>query len=449
MSSKSLIEQVRNAGIVGQGGAGFPTHVKLDAEVDIVIANGCECEPLLATDRQIMLDWGTDVVHGLRLAMQATGAVRGVVAIKRKHGDLVRWFSEHLEDPCLSLTTLDNFYPAGDEQVLIREVTGRYVAPLSLPKEAGCVVCNVGTLKSIADAEKGLPVTHKVVTVTGAVAHPSVFTVPVGCSVGDCIDHCGGPSIADAVAVLGGPMMGRVLDDVAAMRSEPISKTLGGIILVPRGHHLHQTARQTLEVMRRRAASACIQCRFCTDLCPRYLLGQPFETHRVMRAFAHAAELTSEAGKQALLCCGCGVCEQVACPMGLSPCTINAHIKKALAASRVSYDGQRAECSQNSAWRSARRLPVSRLASRIGISEYMGITPQARPGPTPERVTIPLRQHIGAPAIPVCAVGERVSAGQVIGIIPENALGAVVHASISGDIERVDTAVCIRRSDHA
>lgn len=448
MDREQIITRIRRAGVVGQGGAGFPTHVKLDARVDTVIANGCECEPLLATDRRIMLDAGEGVLRGLHLAMKATNAERGILAIKAKHKDLARWFAERVNGTAVSLRLLENFYPAGDEQTLVKEVTGRYIAPLSLPKEAGCVVCNVGTLQAVAEAVDGIPVTRKVVTVTGEVARPSVFTVPVGCSLAECIAFCGGPRRADSVVVLGGPMMGRVLETEDAVRNETVSKTLGGIILLPRGHHLHQTAGRSVEVMRRRAATACIQCRFCSDLCPRYLIGQPFETHRVMRAFASGTELTSEAGKLALLCCGCGVCEHVACPMELSPCTINTYVKAELARAGVKYGGERAEKQENTLWREARRVPLPRLAARTGITDYMGIEPEACAGPEPVEVAIPLKQHIGAPAVPVCAEGDRVAASQVIAEIPENALGAAVHASIDGVVVSVDASIRIRRAGH-
>ena len=440
-----VIAAAREAGIVGQGGAGFPLHVKLAAPVDTVIANGCECEPLLATDADIMERHAGLLLEGLDAAMAATGAGQGIIAIKRKHASLVRVLSSLITDPRHSLLLLDNFYPAGDEQVLIFEATGRTVPPLSLPRAVGCLVSNVGTLVSLAESLKGRPVTLRTVTVTGEVARPAVFTVPIGASVKECIEFCGGATLKDWVLVLGGPVMGTVLDDPADIAAAVVSKTLGGIIVAPRGHYLHRKALQSVESMRRRAATACIQCRFCTDLCPRRLIGQPFETHRVMRAFGHSNELDVQAGRQALLCCFCGVCEHVACPMDLSPCAINRAVRQELGARGLGFEGSTVLELEITQWKDYRKVPMSRLAARIGITGYMDIHPEPVTGFMPEVVDIPLRQHIGKAAVPLCKVGGSVAAGELIGEIPEGALGARVHASVSGTVESVGDSIRIRR----
>lgn len=441
-----IVEMARQAGIAGQGGAGFPLHAKLATRADTVIANGCECEPMLATDTRIMEAHGEDVVAGLRAAMLATGASNGVIALKAKHTALVRRFRDLLAGDDIRLHLLENFYPAGDEQILVHETTGRSMRPLSLPGEVGCVVSNVGSLAALARAARGEPVTDKYVTVSGEVRTPSVFAVPLGTPVRDCINHCGGSTLEDYVVVLGGPMMGAVLDTDKAVADAVVTKTVGGILLFPRNHHVHQTALRPLEVIRRRAATSCIQCRFCTDLCPRHLIGQPFDTHRVMRAFGKSAELDGAAAREALLCCGCGVCEHIACPMGLSPCAVNAFLKQELGRKGVRYEGDREIDPENRAWREARRIPVPRLASRIGISRYMGIVPAACEGPAPEYVDLPLKQHIGVPAEPVCKPGDSVRRGQVVAEVPEGSLGARLHAGIDGIVVHVDASICIRRA---
>ena len=440
-----VLAAARDAGIVGQGGAGFPTHVKLAAAEDTVIANGCECEPLLATDADIMERHSELLLEGLKAAMAATGAERGIIAIKRKHADLVDLLTPLTAGTQISLLLLDNFYPAGDEQVLIFEATGRTVPPLSLPRAVGCLVSNVGTLVSLAESLKGAPVTLRTVTVTGEVARPSVFTVPIGATVAECIEFCGGATINDWVVVLGGPVMGVVLDNPADIASAVVTKTLGGIILVPHGHYLHRKALQSVESMRRRAATACIQCRFCTDLCPRRLIGQPFETHRVMRAFGASRELEVLAGRQAMMCCFCGICEHVACPMDLSPCAINKAVRAELGAKGLGFEGPTELELAITQWKDYRKTPISRLATRIGITQYLDIHPEQVSGFMPEAVNIPLRQHIGKPAVALCKVGDSVAAGELIAEIPEGALGARVHASISGLVESVGDSVRIRR----
>ena len=154
------------AGVVGAGGAGFPTHVKLNCKADIVLANGAECEPLLRVDQQMMLLRAADVVRGLKLAMKACGAKEGVICIKAKHKEAI----QALEKACsagVSVFQLKDYYPAGDEQQMVYDATGRIVPVGGIPIDAGVVVQNVSTLLNILAASKGVPVTHKYLTVTG------------------------------------------------------------------------------------------------------------------------------------------------------------------------------------------------------------------------------------------------------------------------------------------
>ena len=411
MDKQAFIAAVKAAGIVGEGGAGFPAHVKYAADADTVIANGCECEPLLHTDQHHMLHHANDIVRAFSELMQATGAKRGVIALKKKYKEATKILTDAIGNRPIELALLPNFYPAGDEQTLVREVTGRSVPPLGLPLMVGAVVANVGTLVSVAHALDGKPVTHKF--------------------------------LSDPVFVLGGPMMGRMVDSADAFAKEVVTKTSGGLIILPRGHYLHRNATTPLNFMRRRAASACIQCRSCSELCPRHLLGHPFETHRVMRAFGSNAELTSEAGRLALLCCDCGVCEHVACPMGLSPRRINQAIKNELRAAGMKYEGSRDVNEAYTQWREFRRVPVPRLVNKIGISRYMELPTNDLGSLSPAEVRIPLRQHIGAPAQAVVKAGDRVKCGDVIGEIPEQGLGARIHASMDGVVKSVDGAVVI------
>ena len=443
MDKQAFIAAVKAAGIVGEGGAGFPAHVKYAADADTVIANGCECEPLLHTDQHHMLHHANEIVRAFSELMQATGAKRGVIALKKKYKEATKILTDAIGNRPIELALLPNFCPAGDEQTLVREVTGRSVPPLGLPLMVGAVVANVGTLVSVAHALDGKPVTHKFLTVTGEVKKPGIVCVPIGTPLSACLEAAGGPTVSDPVFVLGGPMMGRMVDNADAFAKEVVTKTSGGLIILPRGHYLHRNATTPLNFMRRRAASACIQCRSCSELCPRHLLGHPFETHRVMRAFGSNAELTAEAGRLALLCCDCGVCEHVACPMGLSPRRINQAIKNELRAAGMKYEGSRDVNEAYTQWREFRRVPVPRLVNKIGISRYMELPTNDLGALSPAEVRIPLRQHIGAPAQAVVKAGDRVKCGDVIGEIPEQGLGARIHASMDGVVKSVDGAVVI------
>ena len=443
MDRLAFLDAVRVAGVVGEGGAGFPSHVKYAAEAETVIANGCECEPLLHTDQHHMLRHAERIVHALCQLKESTGAKRGVVALKRKYAQATEVLRTAIGNRSLDIALLDNFYPAGDEQVLVREVTGRSVPPLGLPLHVGVVVANVGTLVSVAQALDGVALTHKYLTVTGEVRKPGMVHVPIGTPLSACLDAAGGSSLVDPVFIIGGPMMGRLVDSAASLEKEVVTKTTGGLIALPRGHQLHVNATQPVPHLRNRAAAACIQCRMCSDMCPRQLIGHPFETHRVMRAFGAGAELADEAAAQALMCCDCGVCEHFSCPMGLSPRRINQAVKAELRSRKIGYDGSRAVGGERTQWREFRRVPVPRLAARLGISRYMDL-PVADLGTLrPARVAIPLRQHIGAPARAVVAVGDLVRRGDLLGEIPDGALGARVHASIDGTVCSLGDVVVI------
>ncbi|PKU24092.1 4Fe-4S dicluster domain-containing protein [Telmatospirillum siberiense] len=445
MDKQAFLAAVKAAGIVGEGGAGFPAHVKYAAEAETVIANGCECEPLLHTDQHHMLHHAERIVRALDWLKEAAGAKRGVIALKRKYVEATGILTAAIGSRPLEVALLDNFYPAGDEQVLVREVTGRSVPPLGLPLQVGAVVANVGTLVSVSHAMDGQPLMDKILTVTGEVGNPGIVRAPIGTPLAACLAAAGGARIADPIYVIGGPMMGRVVDDAAAFEREVVTKTSGGLIVLPRGHYLHVNATQSSDHLRIRAAAACIQCRMCSDLCPRQLLGHPFDTHRVMRAFGTGAELSSETGKLALMCCDCGVCEHYSCPMGLSPRRINQAVKTALRAKKISYDGSREIDEARTDWRTYRRVPVPRLASRIGIASYVDLAMADLGEITPSEVRIPLRQHIGAPAKPVVGPGETVHRGDLLGEIPPDALGARVHATIDGTVRSVGEAVIIAR----
>lgn len=440
---QSLIQSIRAAGVVGEGGAGFPTHVKYDAKVETVIANGCECEPLLYTDQHVMAHHAVEIVCALKAVMAAMGAVRGIVAIKRKYTEIAGRFAGAIAGTGIELAELDNFYPAGDEHILVHELLGRTIPPLGLPLDVGAVVSNVGTLYSVSRAMDGHPMTRRVVTVTGEVARPSLLEVPIGTPAAALVAQCGGATVSDPVYVVGGPMMGRFVGDPEEMGRTLVTKTGGGLIVLPRGHYLHQMATLSVHDMQKQAAAACIQCRYCTDLCPRHNIGHGFETHRVMRTFGGGVD-TAMGALQASMCSECGVCEMFACPMRLSPRRINAMFKAKFKEEGLQYGGSRAVVETQSVLNSFRKVPMSRLAIKLDLLAYMDLHPEFAGDVRPDAVRIPLRQHIGAPALACVRVGDTVRAGDCIGEIPEGALGARVHASIAGVVTEVGSVISIK-----
>lgn len=437
-----IVEKIRGAGVVGAGGAGFPTHVKVDAAVDTVLVNGASCEPLLMSDPVLMETRTAALVRGLLAVLDCTGAGRGVICLKGKHRKAMQAVREAVAadgSGRLEVFELCDFYPAGDEQVLVHEVLGRTVPEAGIPLQVGVVVSNVETLCNVALAMEGAPLTDRYVTVTGEVKRHMVVRVPVGSLVEDVLAFAGGPTIADYVVVDGGPMMGRVLPDTR----QPVTKTTSGLIVLPPDHTVVARKVMDPERVRRITSTICCQCSQCTDLCPRNLLGHRLRPHLLMRAAGGTDLAASPAAREALLCSECGICEKFACPMLVSPREVNAQIKRALMQEGVRWDAQGRKPVVHP-FRGTRYVPTSRLMQRLDVVKY-DTHPGLIEGFAPQVVEIALKQHIGAPAACLVAVGDRVAQGDLLGEIPDKALGARVHASIDGTVTSVaDGKVVIR-----
>ena len=282
-----IIHQIRDAGIVGCGGAGFPTHKKLSKDIEYFIVNGAECEPLLRTDRYIMLHRAPDLVRAITALKAELNITHCVIALKHHYQAEAEALRQAIQAAGADITVheLESFYPAGDEQTIVYEVTGRVVPPAGIPMAVGAVVNNVATVCAIADAMDGLPFTQKYLTVTGDVRCPTVLQVPIGTSYADCLELAGGPLARDYFIVNGGPMMGKPVTMEEA-RWAVVTKTTSGILVLPAGGYHARTHAVDLERMLQRARSACIQCSACTQLCPRHMLGHPLQPHRIMRALS-------------------------------------------------------------------------------------------------------------------------------------------------------------------
>ncbi len=439
-----IVDKVRAAGVVGAGGAGFPTHVKLQFEAQRVLANGASCEPLLAGDPHLMTGEAPTIVDGLLTVMDCTAAHRGTVCLKSKHPQAVSALREAITargcGERVDVFELDDFYPAGDEFILVHEVTGKIVPEGGIPLHVQTVVSNVESLFNIAHAMAGRPVTHRYLTVCGEVRQPMVCRLPIGTPVRDVIALAGGAAVSDYGVVSGGPMMGRVLEDETA----PVTKTTSGVIVLPAGHNVLQGKQRSLPQMRMIAKSACTQCSRCTDLCPRYLIGHRLEPHRIMRHLAYTPGMEGEVLEDALICCECGICEKFACPMMLSPREINAAVKQKLLKEGVKRAASR-ETYRASMFLETRKVPVRRLMERLQVASYDVHPPFHEGAADIAEVRIPLQQHLGKPAVPVVRAGDRVREGDLVGEIPEGALGARVHASIDGEVVSVGSDIVIRR----
>ena len=257
LSPEEIVKIVKDNGIVGMGGAGFPAYVKLQPgkPIDAVLLNGCECEPMLTADHKVLLHYADDVVYGLRAVMKAVSAPRGVIVIEDNKPDAIAMLQEKTKGyENIEVMAARTKYPQGAEKMLIKRVLGRSVPSGGLPADAGAVVSNVSSSKAIADAIRlGMPPIERVVCVTGErIRNPGNFIVKVGTSVQEILDFCGGIVGDDVTVKLGGPMMGIPQTELDV----PVMKATNGIIACETDHT---------------AAVECIKCGRCADVCPMEL----------------------------------------------------------------------------------------------------------------------------------------------------------------------------------
>ncbi|GHT28956.1 NADH dehydrogenase [Planctomycetales bacterium] len=455
-----LSEQLAQAGVVGAGGAGFPTHIKLTTgKPDTLIVNAAECEPLLHKDKEIVVHYTEQFFAGLTAAAQFTNVENVVIGIKKKYADVIDVLQQHLPKnklsgkPHFSIAGLDDVYPSGDEFILVYETLHRVIPPGGLPIAVGAVVMNVETVYNTAAAwntegnnPQTKPVIEKFISIAGDVLHPCTLRVPVGIKLSECIAAAGGTTTEDPAFVVGGAMMGYVETNL----NRPVTKTTGGIIVLPKSHFIVQRKLWDWQRVSRVGKASCDQCSFCTELCPRRLLGHPIEPHRAMRSLGFNLSRHSDV-PGTVFCCSCNLCSYYSCPEGLDPQSVCGENKQRILAEQR-QSGKRWENPPFVPERAEkifpnRKTPTSRLIQKIGLSSYKNKAPlNDKPIETNE-VEILLRQHIGAPCVPVVKTGENVSKGQPIAVRPETdgkkAMGVDIHSSIDGKVIEI-TAESIR-----
>lgn len=441
----NLFEEVRQAGVLGAGGAGFPTHVKLSSKADTILLNAAECEPLLRVDQQLMVLYTEEILRGFEMAGRYVGAQRGLIGIKAKHKKVIGQIQEAIDRlklaDYLTVVPMDDVYPAGDEQFLVYTLTGRITPEAGLPIHVGCVVLNSETAFNIYHASLGLPVVDTFLTVAGDVPDRMTLKVPVGTPILEVLKMSGVDNLEDYAVIDGGPMMGNVLRDFSGF----VTKKSKGFLLLKKDHPL--IIRKTLnpDQTRRINRATCEQCRMCTDICPRYLMGHDLQPHKMMRVVGYRGEACQDQ-EMAYLCCQCNLCELFACPVGLYPKAANMQVKKQLMDANIKFTSKNKQYETREP-REYRLVPSKRLIARLGLMKLDQPAPFLDHAITPAEVRIMTSQHVGAPAEPIVSIGETVCRGQMIGRIPEGSLGIAVHASISGTVvDATPSGITIRRS---
>lgn len=440
MEIERLSRILKENGVVGAGGAGFPTYAKLSEKADTILMNCAECEPLLKLHQQLLQLHAHEIMQAFALIAETVGACEAVIGIKKEYTGTIEALNEYINEfPGMRIHELPGAYPMGDEVVLIYEATGRVVRPGGLPIECGVAVFNVETLYNVYRAVfEETPVCEKYVSVVGEVEHPVTVRVPVGTSIEKTVALAGNITVKDPVYLLGGPMMGNF-----GSKLQPVTRTTNAVIVLSRNHPLVLKKQSRFSVDVGRAASSCCQCQTCTDLCPRHNLGHPITPHLFMRAAANRDFKDLEPFLDTMFCSSCGVCELYSCPQGLAPRSMIAEYKAGLRKEGLRPPERQAVPVTEA--REYRKVPEERLMNRLGL------TPYNRPAPLSDvvretgEVKILFSQHIGAPALPKAAVGDFVEKGQVVAVAADG-LSVNIHASVSGKVTAVtDRYLVIRQ----
>ncbi len=428
MELEQLKRKIEAAGVIGAGGAGFPTHMKLAPGINTVLVNASECEPLLYTDFVIMQQHMDQVAAGAEAVGEAIGAKQVIVAMKLHTSANLGYEDGEKIGGSAEVKTLPDVYPVGDEIILIYQALGRIVPPGQLPSAVGVVVINVETAYNIFKSLSDIPVTEKWLTIGGNIPQPIVVKVPINCDVKAVLKAAGVTVPPNHTVLDGGPAMGRIIN----LNIAKITKKTKSLLILPDEIPAIAFKSTSVERVIKRTSSACCQCSFCTDMCPRHLLGYPIQPHKTLRAvgsgqISHPNDLLT-----ASLCSGCGVCTLMACCQGIAPSIMIGEVKKNLGKNRLAYQSN--EPTIPDPERDNRLVPASRFKNRLGIAifdkpfQYKGDFSVQQ-----EVFTLSLSQHVGKPSVALVTPGDMVTAGQMIAKAAEG-ISAALHTPVSGKV---------------
>ncbi len=435
MKLEELQKLVYDAGIVGAGGAGFPTHRKFSANVEQIVVNAAECEPLMMVDHHLLEYHLGELVETLNLLCDAMDAKEAIIGIKGKNMHLLNErIVASLKGTRVKIKEIPDVYPAGDEVMLTYETTGKIIPEGAIPVMVGVMVINVETVYNIYNAVNNKkPVIDKYITIGGDVPEDITIVAPMGMKIKDLLKSVGYGNLEGKAVVNGGPMMGKLVD----LENDVVTKTTKGLLIFPLTHGIIQRMKQPIGVAMKRASAACCNCTMCTDMCPRYLLGYNLEVHKTVRAASHGEVKSTEAFLQNALCCGCGICSVIACQQGLFPSKLSMEIKANLGKYGLRRENNIAPEKVRDV-RASRLISSDKLIDRLGIRKYVKAHVEKKDNVfTPDCVYIELKQHVGKPADAVVNIGDKVKRGQVVAATAYEDLGTTMHASIDGTVKDI------------
>lgn len=444
MTFDELQKIVYDAGIVGAGGAGFPTHRKFSDQVKQIIVNAAECEPLMMVDHHLLEHHLQSLIDTLNLLIDTIGADEAIIGIKGKNMHLLdEKIVASLKGTRVTIHEIPDIYPAGDEVVLVYETTGKIIPEGAIPVMVGVMVINVETVYNIHCAvTKNAPVTEKYITIGGDVPKDITVKAPIGMKIKELLEIAGYGDLTDKEVINGGPMMGKLVD----LENDVVTKTTKGLLIFPVTHSIIQRKKRPMSMTLKRASAACCNCTMCSDMCPRQLLGYDLHVHKTLRAASHAEVQNTESFLQSALCCGCGVCTVIACQQMLDPQAISMEVKGQLGRQGLRRQNNKAPEKVRDE-RAGRLVSSQVLIDKLGIRRYVKDKVERDYMKfNPKTVYIELKQHVGKPASATVKKGDKVKIGDIVAATAYEDLGTTMHASIDGKIKEItDRFVIIER----
>ena len=436
---QELKQVMKDAGLVGDGGAGFPSYAKLAEGADTLLINGSECEPLLYTDYILMKREMPLILAGVQSVIWSLGIKRALFCIKQHTAERLSLSDGDTLGTYITVKVMPNVYPIGDEISLIYQATGRVVRPGNLPISKGVLVYNVETMYNLGRAIKFFePVTMKWLTIGGDVKEPIVVRVPIGIPVADLFERLGVEVDSGHAVIDGGPSMGKIINHNIA----EVGKTTKALIVLPKQSRAVESKLINKKMAVTRAETACCQCTRCTDMCPRALLGYPLEPHRMVRTAMGAVVTMPHMVLSASLCCGCGICETLACSQGISPKAVINNYKELLAKNKLRYVGDHDVLPKDE--RDYRMIPSEKWAQDLGVARFDRVAKWGGELRDFDRVELALGRYIGIPSTPSVKDGAIVHVGDIVASA-SSGLSIPQHASLHGRVTVTDKKIIIDR----
>lgn len=437
MNIEELKKILRDMGVVGAGGAGFPTYEKLYEGAKYLIMNAAECEPLFKVDQELMVNHTYKVLKGFSIIMETLNIPKGIIALKESYSESIKAIENSVKlFKNIEIKKLKDSYPLGDELVLIYESIGEVIPQGKIPRAKGVIVINVETSLNVYNAvEEKIPVTETYITVSGNISNPKSFKVPIGIKVKDILDYMNIILGERDRILIGGPMTGRVgnLETI-------VTKTTKGILIIPENKRVFTAQEENYLHLKKQAFSACSQCQMCTDLCPRYQLGYDIQPHKIMNTVVYGDDYLNLLG--VFSCCECNLCTLYSCHQALNPMMIIRNFKDKLKKAGLKPLVKEVQPRKE---REYRKVPGKGLKQRLGLVGMDKKAPLSIFKTDCEYFQIPLQQHIGSKSIPIVKLKEKVKIGEVLAKAGEG-LGVSIHSPVNGDVlEIAEKYILIKR----